>query len=255
MMIAQPKGSLLPGERVEFDFDVVGGGGDLNVVEGADDPVGGAERIDRVGERGRQDAASGGVSGGCARGGVLDDEAVGGRQAKELGSGEIGVGEWLAVGDLVGGDEALRNGNSSGAEAAEGQPVGCRGHDGPAVGRERVEDAEDSGESLEALGVLDLHVFDAKHFLAGVEIGAEKLDGFDGAAAMGGLDGEGGIDSVGQGPFGPTALDRAERADEDSVHVKEDAANRNLHKNFRRDLENKGLTKSDHENKGVRGKI
>ena len=67
-MIAQPKGSLLPGERVEFDFDVVGGGGDLNVVEGADDPVGGAEAFERVREERGQDAASGGVSGGCSGG-------------------------------------------------------------------------------------------------------------------------------------------------------------------------------------------
>lgn len=186
--------------------------------------MGGGEGFDGVGEGGSDDGASGGASGFGARFGVLEDDAVRGREAEEGCSGEVGCGVGFALGDELGMDEVFGDGKSGHGDTDAGQVLCGRCDDSPAVGGERSEECVDAGENGEADAIGEFDFFDESEFGFGVKIGAEKGDGFNGADAVDHAEGVGGVDATEVGPLGPTAVDGFDGGDENAVHVKKDAA-------------------------------
>jgi hypothetical protein len=81
----------------------------------------------------------------------------------------------------------------------------------------------DAGKHFGAGVVLGVEVFEQGDLGAWVEVGAEGAESVYCAAAVGGVDGEGGLHAPECCPAEPCAGVGARGADEDAVHVEEDS--------------------------------
>ncbi len=81
-----------------------------------------------------------------------------------------------------------------------------------------------AGQDDETAVIFSVVVFETALLDDGIEIGAERAQRVDGAAAMRGLQGEGALHVVMLGPAQPAALIGAGGTDEHAIHVEENAA-------------------------------
>lgn len=216
-------------DRGEFQFDEAVLKAERNVFKGMDDPVSGGETLYGVREKRGENFAPGGMASFGSGSRIFNDETVGGVEAKEFRALEVRLGMGLAVGDQVGGDEALRDRNTAMFETDTGKALGSRGDDSPGAGGKLSKQFGDAGKDFQPLVVFNFEVFNALEAGLGVDVGAEKTDGIEGTAAMRRADGEFGIYAVLDGPALPAALDGAKRADQDAVHIEKNAAGLDLH--------------------------
>ena len=176
-----------------------------------------------MGEERGDDGGSRGAAGDGAGAGILEDDAIGGVEAKQGGTAQIWLRMGLAVCDLIGADEALGYAQPGSGQTNTSQALGGGCDDGPAVFRQSTEELRHTGEDGDAILIGDFHVFNAKQLGAIVEVGAQFADCLDSSTAVGGADGEFRIDIVIEGPGAPAALDGAKRGDEHAVHVEEES--------------------------------
>lgn len=197
--------------------------GDGQVVEGGDDVICLLELGGRMRGGNGEDLAAGGFGGADAGGGVFEDEALGGRDAELLGAEAVGFGIGLAAGDVVCGDEVMGQGDAEETEAVAEDAFRGGGDDRPAIGRKRGEEWGYAGVEQGSGGVFGVEVFQAAEFGGEIKGRLGVADGVDGAATVGGVDGEGVFDAVEAGPAAPAALVGGSGADEDAVHIEEES--------------------------------
>ena len=89
--------------------------------------------------------------------------------------------------------------------------------------RQILQNALDAVQYRQPAVVGDLHAFQPRELFHIVQIRTQLADGFNGAAAMRGLDGHCRIDAARFGPCLPRALDRADGADQHAIHIEENA--------------------------------
>src|SRR6185437_3962678 len=134
----------------------------------------------------------------------------------------LGVG--LAAFHHISADEAFRRGQASCGEASEHQPLGGGGNDRPAVRRQLLQKFFRAWKNGKIGGVGDLEILNRSQAvgeLRVIELRLQYAQDVDGALAVRDLKGIGIRDVVYAAPLPPTALDRANRANEDTVHIEE----------------------------------
>jgi len=123
-----------------------------------------------------------------------------------FGTEFVGFGMGLAVGDVVGGDEVVREGDAGHVQPGLGEARRSGGNDGPGGWRKVCEECDGAGEGGSTGGVFCVEVFEATELGVGIEVGAKGADGVDGATAMCGVEGEGAFHAVKLGPAEPAAF-------------------------------------------------
>jgi len=201
---------------------VCAGGLEARKTEIVDDPVGaggGELGVDVGGAQGEHRCA-GGAAGANACGSVLYHHTLGGRKTQGCGAFEVRFGIGLAVGNVVGGDQMLREREISGADADFGEGARAGGDDGPALRRQGGEKLRRAGERDNVGDVFDFPSLHLPVFCLVVAIGEQFAHGGDAGAAVGEADdffrvGE----AVEDRPFGPAASYGGCRIYEDAIKI------------------------------------
>ena len=112
----------------------------------------------------------------------------------------------LAVGDVVGGDEVVREGDAGHVQPGLGEARRSGGNDRPGGWGKGSEECDGAGEGGGSGGVFGVEVFEATELGVGIEVGAKGVDGVDGATSVGGVQGERAFHAVKLGPAEPAAF-------------------------------------------------
>ena len=126
----------------------------------------------------------------------------------------------LAIRHPVGSDDVLRHRNPGERQPAARQPFRGRGHDGPVLLRQQLQNRGHPFQNLESFVVPDLQIFNHFEFSVVVGIGLKRAHGFDGAHSVRGPDRFPHVESMTLCPGLPASLDRSQGADQHSIHVK-----------------------------------
>ena len=195
-------------------------------AEIAGDPIRSCAQKLRIGGSGtqRQYARTGCFTRANTGGGIFNDNAIRGRYSEKLRAFPVGIREWFAALDIVGGDERRGDRQSRRSQAHFGQAASCGSDDGPSLRGYGLQEVQGARKSCYIGDVFDFEALDFTIFSVVIAARQQFADGGEAGAAMGLTNYILGHQAMTEGPNGPYARDGGGGIDEDAVHVEENRA-------------------------------
>src|SRR6185312_1598385 len=176
-------------------------------------------------ENGKYAAARGDASAHAGRS-VLDNDAFGWSEAEQFRATTIRFGVRRASLHHIAGDYPLGQRKPGGTETSQHHSLRSRRYNGPAVRWQTLQHPVRAGKNGKIGGIGDLEILDRSQAfgnLCVIELRLQHAQDVDGAFAVRNLKGVRVRDAISAAPLLPTALDSADGADEDAVHVEQKA--------------------------------
>ncbi len=178
----------------------------------------------RKGGRHRQNSGSRCTSGRdpCRR--VLDDDALGWREAQPLRGEKVAIGGWLSPLHILGGDENGRRKETHRAKPERREETASRRHDGSAFRRNRLKECRGTRQYGESPGVRHFGRFEPADFGFCIEMGSNVAHGLEAASSVRTTNEIGNVEFVPRGPSIPRSHDDRLGIDENAVQIEQDCA-------------------------------